>query len=237
MPIAICTISSACGWYMKVPELLHRRTRRRRSCRRGMCGCVRPPTPSMPFGSRMPCQWIVVCSGSLLVTKMRTRSPSTHSMVGPGRLAVVAPQVAPSCRARARARTGSATRWNSLPAVVHAPRQRPAVQRDDRVVGPAGRRGRAAAASSASSAIGASGSEAAPTRLTAAAPSSRRRRPPEEISSIGHVGVLSVRRRRRRGGRGGAPRGRAAPGRAAGERGLQVGLGDPEVAQRLDRRR
>ena len=47
----------------------------------------------MPFGRRMPCQWIVVCSGSLLVTKMRTLSPSTASIVGPGRLAVVAPQV------------------------------------------------------------------------------------------------------------------------------------------------
>ncbi len=32
----------------------------------------------------MPCQCTVVCSGSLLVTKMRTLSPSTASMVGPG---------------------------------------------------------------------------------------------------------------------------------------------------------
>jgi hypothetical protein len=27
---------------------------------------------------------MLVCSGSLFVTKMRTRSPSTTSMVGPG---------------------------------------------------------------------------------------------------------------------------------------------------------
>ena len=58
-----------------------------------MCGWVRPATPSMPFGRSMPCQWMLVCSGSLLVTKMRTRSPSTASIVGPGRLAVVAPQM------------------------------------------------------------------------------------------------------------------------------------------------
>src|SRR5260370_36508130 len=49
-----------------------------------MCGWVTPPTPSIPFGSNMPCQWTVVCSGSLLVTKMRTLSPSTASIVGPG---------------------------------------------------------------------------------------------------------------------------------------------------------
>src|SRR5262249_61905857 len=49
-----------------------------------MCGCVTPPPPSIPFGSNMPCQWTVVCSGSLLVTKMRTLSPSTASIVGPG---------------------------------------------------------------------------------------------------------------------------------------------------------
>ena len=32
----------------------------------------------------IPCQCTVVCSSSLLVTKMRTLSPSTASMVGPG---------------------------------------------------------------------------------------------------------------------------------------------------------
>jgi len=39
------------------------------------------PTPK---SARWPCQWIDVRSGSLLVTKMRTRSPSTTSIVGPG---------------------------------------------------------------------------------------------------------------------------------------------------------
>jgi hypothetical protein len=43
---------------------------------------VRPPTPSMPFGSRTPCQWTCVL-GSLLVTKIRTLSPSTGH-AGPG---------------------------------------------------------------------------------------------------------------------------------------------------------
>jgi len=49
-----------------------------------MWGWVSPATPSMPLGSSTPCQWMEVCSGSRLVTKMRTLSPSTHSMVGPG---------------------------------------------------------------------------------------------------------------------------------------------------------
>ena len=43
-----------------------------------------PDTPSIPLGRIWPCQCTLVCSGSLLVTKMRTRSPSTTSMVGPG---------------------------------------------------------------------------------------------------------------------------------------------------------
>ena len=33
---------------------------------------------------KTPCQWIVVCSGSRLVTKIRNQSPSTASIVGPG---------------------------------------------------------------------------------------------------------------------------------------------------------
>jgi hypothetical protein len=44
---------------------------------------LNPPTPSMPFGNRTPCQWMVVGAPSLFVTKMRTRSPSTASMTGP----------------------------------------------------------------------------------------------------------------------------------------------------------
>src|SRR3972149_6711409 len=43
-------------------------------------GWFNPPTPSIPLGRSTPCQWIVVCSASLLVTNMRTRSPSTASM-------------------------------------------------------------------------------------------------------------------------------------------------------------
>ena len=37
----------------------------------------------------MPCQWIVVCSGSLFVTKMRTRSPSTAAAAQPQNLSGV----------------------------------------------------------------------------------------------------------------------------------------------------
>ena len=77
-----------------------------------MCGCVRPPTPSMPLGTRCPCQCTVVCSGSLLVTKMRTRSPSTTSMVGPGS-GRCSPTGAPSCRAPSRA--GRARRPDGIP--------------------------------------------------------------------------------------------------------------------------
>ena len=91
----------------------------------------------MPLGRRWPCQWMLVCSGSLLVTKMRTRSPSTTSIVGPGRLAVVAPQVRLEAgRHLAHHRLGDQVEL--LDAVVHAPGQRPAVERDHRVVGAAG---------------------------------------------------------------------------------------------------
>jgi FtsP/CotA-like multicopper oxidase with cupredoxin domain len=41
-------------------------------------------TNKLPEGSRMPCQCTVCSSPSLFVTKMRTRSPSTTSIVGPG---------------------------------------------------------------------------------------------------------------------------------------------------------
>ena len=50
----------------------------------GMWGWVSPPTPSMPLGRRSPCQCTACFSGSRFSTKMRTRSPSTASMVGPG---------------------------------------------------------------------------------------------------------------------------------------------------------
>jgi len=33
---------------------------------------VRPGTPSIAFGKRMPCQWTVVSSPSLLTTAIRT---------------------------------------------------------------------------------------------------------------------------------------------------------------------
>ena len=49
------------------------------------------------------------------------------------RLAVIAPQLAPSCRARSRAHL-LGDEMELLPLAVHAPRQRPAVQRHHRLV-------------------------------------------------------------------------------------------------------
>jgi hypothetical protein len=45
-----------------------------------------PGTPSIAIGTSRPCQCIEVDSGRLLWTMMRTRSPSTASIVGPGML-------------------------------------------------------------------------------------------------------------------------------------------------------
>ena len=87
----------------------------------------------------------------------------------PRRLAVVAPQVRRHAgRELAAHRLGDEVEL--LPAVVHAPGQRPAVQRDDRVVCAARSSGTSGGAISAVSRIGASGSDAAPTRDTSAAP-------------------------------------------------------------------
>ena len=44
-----------------------------------MCG-----TPSMPFGTRTPCQWIVVSCGSWFVNFTRSVSPRRTRIVGPG---------------------------------------------------------------------------------------------------------------------------------------------------------
>ena len=58
-----------------------------------MCFWVRPPTPSIPLGKMKPCQCTVVGSGSLFVTRMRTRSPFHGFDRGAGRLPVVTPAV------------------------------------------------------------------------------------------------------------------------------------------------
>ena len=47
-------------------------------------GWVRPGTPSIGFGKRMPCQWTVVSSPSLLLTTTRMRSPWRTRTSGPG---------------------------------------------------------------------------------------------------------------------------------------------------------
>src|SRR6202035_1168511 len=54
-----------------------------------------------------------VASGSLLVTRMRTRSPSTASMVGPGAWPLYPQQLTVRPGANWRF-TGSATRWKTL---------------------------------------------------------------------------------------------------------------------------
>ena len=74
-----------------------------------MCGWVSPATPSIPFGKRAPCQCALVRSGSLLVRRMRTRSPSTASIVGPGVWPLYPQQLTVIPGANSRF-TGSATR-------------------------------------------------------------------------------------------------------------------------------
>src|SRR6516164_1897978 len=97
-----------------------------------MCGWVRPPTPSMPFGTSMPCQCTLVCSGSLLVTKMRTLSPDAFDGRA-GRLAIVAPQMRGHAGCEfALHRLGYQMEF--LPVAVSTPGQRPTVQGDDRLV-------------------------------------------------------------------------------------------------------
>ena len=110
-----------------------------------MCGWSRPPTPSIPLGSRMPCQWMEVCSGSRFVTRMRTRSPSTASIVGPGVRAVVAPAV-DGHAGRELLPDRLRGQMELLDAALHHEGKRGAVRSDDRLVGEAGaarrRRGR-----------------------------------------------------------------------------------------------
>ena len=199
------------------------RTRRRRSCRRESAAASARRRRPCRDGRSMPCQWIVVCSGSWLVTKMRTRSPSTASIVGPGTLAVVAPEVRLHAgRDLAHDRLGDQVEL--LPAVVHPPRQRPAVQRDHRVVRAPGRRAAAAAASRADDCVGASGSVAAPARLTAAAPSAVGAGGGQESSALRiHVGSPCQWPPADAAGSAGASplRGEAGAGGTAGERQLQ----------------
>jgi hypothetical protein len=45
---------------------------------------VRWGTPSIPFGTRTPCQWTVVACGSRFSNRTRTVSPSRTLNVGPG---------------------------------------------------------------------------------------------------------------------------------------------------------
>ena len=44
----------------------------------------RPATPSIAFGTRTPCQWTVVSTGSRLVKRTRRRSPTAACRIGPG---------------------------------------------------------------------------------------------------------------------------------------------------------
>ena len=66
-PIAICTISSWCEWYMNVPGRVRVNSYRNVSPA-SIARCESPPTPSIPLGTGSPCQWTLVGSGSLFVT-------------------------------------------------------------------------------------------------------------------------------------------------------------------------
>jgi hypothetical protein len=52
--------------------------------RGGMPAKLRPGTPSIALGSRMPCQWIELGSSRPLVTLSVTVSPSRQRKVGAG---------------------------------------------------------------------------------------------------------------------------------------------------------
>src|SRR6185436_20598875 len=123
--------------------------------------------------------------------------------------------------------TGSATRWNSLtPSFIRQGSDHPlrvTIGLKGRPVG--GGPGGSVAADDWDTA---SGSTAAPTRLTAAAP--RKAAPARKKSLRFDMRFLSV-AGGRFGGSGWRRHGGAGPRRAAGQCGLEVGLGDQEVAQ------
>src|SRR5580658_9768615 len=81
---------------------------------------------------------MLVGSRSRLVTNMRTRSPSTTSMVGPG-LTVVAPQIG-FHPGRDLANHGLRHQMEFLDPVAQAPGQAPAIQGGHGMIGPAVRR-------------------------------------------------------------------------------------------------
>src|SRR5262245_17980783 len=47
-------------------------------------GCVNGGTPSIEFGTRIPCQWITVPTGSSLWSTTRTLSPTSTWISGAG---------------------------------------------------------------------------------------------------------------------------------------------------------
>ena len=181
----------------------------------------------MPLGSSRPCQWMVVCSGSLLVTKMRTLSPSIASMVGPGELPLYPHRCAVDPGANSRS-TGSATRWNSLTSPFMRHGSEPAVEGDEpgasaepllrqRVAG--GRVGEALRlAQSAGVCLGDAGQDG-----TGGERHARR-----ESTSAQHRSVLTW----SQGPRGGGGRGRL--GQAPAQKLGQLGIGDPELGERGD---
>src|SRR5688572_24818190 len=127
-------------------------------------------------------------------------------------------------------RTGSATRWNSFqPLFIRHGSDQPFSVTTGLYAGPVF--GKSGGAISALSRSGASGSEAAPTRDTMVAPKNPAAVPArnflrEFIFSMPSGGRGAARRR--------APHRLSGTGRTPSERHLQVGLGDPEVPQRLD---
>ena len=102
MPIAICTISSACGWYMKVPARLRDELVDEGLARRD----VRLRQAGDAVHAVRQAQAVPVHGG---VLRQPVGDEDAHPVAldhldgRAGRLAVVAPQAAPSCRARSRA--------------------------------------------------------------------------------------------------------------------------------------
>src|SRR3954447_22043496 len=78
-----------------------------------MNGWVMPGTPSWSFGRIIPCQCTPVANGRLLVTTMRTRSPSVTRNTGPGTtpLNAYASLVTPGATSMV---VGAIERWNTL---------------------------------------------------------------------------------------------------------------------------
>ena len=166
---------------------------------------------------------------------MRTLSPSTASMVGPGDCAVVAPEMRLHAgRDLAHHRLGDEMEF--LPVAVHAPRQRPAVERHHRLVV------RPVVGASGGCIVGAVHGrrlrDRGGLRAAADAHAPASAAAAEKFLREIHGCLLVVSDRRGASGRRLRSRcfGRSAAGVAADHGRTEVGFGEPEVPLRFDRR-